>query len=112
MVSYEVWWKRSVEEDLRKIGRQQIPHIIKTIETLKVNPLTFKCRKLQGAINFYRIRVGDYRVIYHVDSDVRKCTLRSSPLIKGLRSNPDNIKFGRVDNVRHSLRRIEVIKDN
>lgn len=75
MSSFEVWWKRSAEEDLRKIDRQQIPHVIKTIETLKINPLTFQCRKLQGATNIYRIRVGDYRVIYHVDSDVKRVTI-------------------------------------
>ena len=69
MGSYRIFWKKSVERDLRKIDRQWIPRILEAIESLAENPFPPHCRKLRGAENFYRIRVGDYRVIYMVDTD-------------------------------------------
>ncbi|TFB08521.1 type II toxin-antitoxin system RelE/ParE family toxin [Candidatus Atribacteria bacterium MT.SAG.1] len=48
---------------------KQIPRIIKSIESLAKNPFSRQYRKLQGTDNFYRIRVGDYRVVYQVDTN-------------------------------------------
>ncbi len=67
MGSYEIKWKHSAEKDLRSIDRQCIPQILKVIESLADNPFQLKSRKLQGAEASYRIRVGDYRIIYQVD---------------------------------------------
>jgi mRNA interferase RelE/StbE len=69
MDSYDIRWKKSAEKDLLGIDYKQIPRIIKSIESLAKNPLSRQYRKLQGTDNFYRIRVGDYRVIYQVDKD-------------------------------------------
>jgi len=67
MGSYEIKWKHSAEKDLRSIDRQFIPRILEVIESLADNPFKFKYRKLQGSESSYRIRVGDYRIIYQVD---------------------------------------------
>jgi len=67
MDSYEILWKKSAEQDLRSIDRQQITHIINTVESLSSNPFPPQHRKLKGSEREYRIRVGDYRVIYQVD---------------------------------------------
>jgi mRNA interferase RelE/StbE len=45
--------------------------MIRAIERLATNPRPKGCRKLEGADNLWRIRVGDYRVIYSVD-DARR----------------------------------------
>lgn len=68
MVSYDIQWKKSAEKDLFNIDHQQIPLIIKNIESLVKNPFPKQYCKLRGTDNFYRIRVGNYRVIYQVDS--------------------------------------------
>jgi mRNA interferase RelE/StbE len=68
MGSYEIRWKRSAERDLRNIDPQQIPRIISAIESLAENPFPPQHRKLRGSEVDYRIRVGDYRVIYQVDT--------------------------------------------
>lgn len=71
MDSYEVRWKNSAEQDLRKISSQQIPLIIKAIESLVDNPFPRQHRKLRGSERDYRIRVGDYRVIYQVETKTK-----------------------------------------
>ena len=68
MASFEILWKNSAEHDLRKIDRQYIPQILNAIEGLSENPFPTACRKLRGSESSYRIRIGDHRVIYQVDS--------------------------------------------
>lgn len=68
MGSYDVQWKTSAEKELRSIDRQQIPRVVSAVEALADNPFPSNCRKLRGSERDYRIRVGDYRVIYQVDS--------------------------------------------
>jgi len=36
------------------------------VSALSKNPRPFGCRKLSGSENDWRIRVGDYRVIYEI----------------------------------------------
>ncbi len=67
MASYEIQWKHSAEKDLRGIDRQFISRILKAINSLTDNPFPSQHRKLQGSESSYRIRIGDYRVIYQVD---------------------------------------------
>ena len=67
MASYEIQWKHSAEKDLRGIDKQFISRIIEAINSLSDDPFPSKHRKLQGTESSYRIRIGDYRVIYQVD---------------------------------------------
>ena len=71
MGSFEIQWKRSAERDLRNVDRQHIPRIVKTIEALADDPFPYQYCKLQGTERLYRIRVGDYRAIYQVDTEAK-----------------------------------------
>jgi len=75
MGSYEIQWKRSAERDLRNIDPPQIPQIVQAVEPLIDNPFPSQCRKLRGSERDYRIRVGDYRVIYQVDIKAKVVTI-------------------------------------
>ena len=44
--------------------------VIKAVEALADAPRPSGCKKLQGSEDTYRIRVGDYRVIYSVDDSI------------------------------------------
>ncbi|WP_456474556.1 type II toxin-antitoxin system RelE family toxin [Candidatus Pyrohabitans sp.] len=75
MDSYEIRWKNSAERDLRKIDSQHVPRIIKAVESLVDDPFPPQRRKLRGSEQNYRIRVGNYRVIYQVDTKARIVTI-------------------------------------
>lgn len=75
MASYEIRWKGSAERDLRNVDPQQIPRIVRAIDFLVNNPFPSQCRKLRGSERDYRIRVGDYRVIYQVDVKTKVVTI-------------------------------------
>jgi mRNA interferase RelE/StbE len=75
MDSYEIRLKSSAERDLRNIDRQYIPRIINTIESLAVDPFSSQTRKIRGSERIYRIRVGDYRVVYEIDTKTKIVTI-------------------------------------
>lgn len=70
MASYRVEVTKSANKDLRGIDRQWIPKIFAAIESLQTDPRPTGCKKLVGSQHTYRIRVGDYRVIYDIQDDV------------------------------------------
>ena len=70
MASYSLWWKHSAKKELKALDRQIIPKILAAVEALAEEPHPPGCRKLQGSHHLWRVRVGDYRVIYSVDAGV------------------------------------------
>ncbi|TAN51981.1 MAG: type II toxin-antitoxin system RelE/ParE family toxin [Methylococcaceae bacterium] len=66
MACYRLVWKSSAEKELRKLPREVISRLVELAETLVVNPFPLGARKLVGTANAYRVRAGDYRLIYEV----------------------------------------------
>jgi mRNA interferase RelE/StbE len=67
MGSFKIDLKRSFEKDLNKLDSKLIPRIIDAIENLSENPFSEQTKKLKGVESTYRLRIGDYRVIYQVE---------------------------------------------
>jgi mRNA interferase RelE/StbE len=57
----------SAEKELQKLSRQLISRIVSRLEDLASDPRPAGCKKMQGGDREWRIRVGDYRVVYTVD---------------------------------------------
>ena len=68
MGTFKINWKISSEQDLKKIDKQYILKILDAIESLTSNPFPSQSKKIKSSESSYRLRVGDYRVIYQVDS--------------------------------------------
>ena len=68
MASFRLEWRASAAKELRKIDRQVIPRIMAAVEQLACEPYPPGAKKLQGTESSYRIRVGDYRIVYEVDA--------------------------------------------
>jgi len=66
MATYRVEWKASAFRELKRLDRQVVPRIFEAVDALHDSPFPVGVRKLQGSDCTYRIRVGDYRVIYDV----------------------------------------------
>lgn len=69
MDSYRIEFAKSAEKDLRKIDRSMIPRLLAEIESLETNPRPDGVRKLVGSERTYRIRIGQYRVVYEIEDD-------------------------------------------
>ena len=51
--------------------RQEVARVIEAVEHLANEPLPHGSQKLSGSERTYRIRIGDYRVIYEVLTEAR-----------------------------------------
>ena len=71
MASYRIEFARSAEKDLRRCNPVLASNILRRIEALQDDPTPRQAQKLRGTERTYRLRVGDYRVIYEVDPDIR-----------------------------------------
>lgn len=63
---YEVYLERTAERDLKKLQPQKFHRVIQIIKSLAEDPRPHGCRKISGSQNDWRIRVGDYRIIYEI----------------------------------------------
>jgi mRNA interferase RelE/StbE len=62
-MSYQVLIKRSAEKELEALPAELQDRIVRKLLVLEGNPRPQGVKKLQGG-NTYRLRVGDYRVLY------------------------------------------------
>jgi len=70
-VKYEVEISESAEKFLEKVPQKDRSRIIEKIDTLADDPIPSGSIKLQGRTPvLYRIRSGDYRVVYSIKKDV------------------------------------------
>ena len=76
MATYSLSYKPSVEKDLQSIPRPLVARIIARVERLPSDPFPPQSAKLQGAERLHRLRIGDYRVVYEVDTDARHITVQ------------------------------------
>ena len=66
MDTYKIEWRRSAIKELEKLPRPIISKIVSAVDNLSSNPYPEGVRKLVGSENSYRIRIGDYRVLYNI----------------------------------------------
>lgn len=68
--SYRLRIKRSAEKELRRAPKADLRRIVERMESLATDPRPPGCEKL-FAENAYRVRQGDYRILYSVDDRER-----------------------------------------
>lgn len=68
MADYRLLIKPSAAREIEAIGsRRNLGRVIECISALAIEPRPMGCEKLSGAENRWRIRQGDYRIVYCVD---------------------------------------------
>lgn len=70
MAAFRLEYKSSVKKELRKLAKTDRVAIVHKIELLKSQPHPEGSAKLKGSRDLYRIRHGDYRVIYQKQESV------------------------------------------
>jgi len=72
---YSISLRSSAEKDLRHLPKSLISRVMKRIEDLISDPFPRQAVKLSDVERLYRIRVGDYRVVYEVDTQKKLITI-------------------------------------
>lgn len=68
-MTHEVRLKPSAERVLRKLPAAIRSRIASRLDQLSSNPRPSGCEKLGGVDDLYRVRVGDYRVVYQISDE-------------------------------------------
>lgn len=68
-MSYRVEVSRRALKAMRALPRKDLQRVRAVIELLADNPRPPGCRQLAGEEHAYRVRSGDYRIIYDVYDD-------------------------------------------
>ena len=71
MALFSIRWRSSTRKDLRSLPRQEVVRVIEAVGQLATEPLPHGSQKLSGSERTYRLRVGDYRVVYEVLTESR-----------------------------------------
>jgi mRNA interferase RelE/StbE len=67
-VSYEVVILPRAQKQIRSIPSRIAESVEEKLRSLAENPRPAGCKKLRGHEEAWRIRVGDYRIIYDIDN--------------------------------------------
>ena len=77
MARYRVVVRKSVWKDLDRVPRKDVRRIVKAIGALATDPRPPQSKKLSGEEK-YRLRCGDYRVIYEIcDEQLVVCVVKA-----------------------------------
>lgn len=75
---YKIQFSRSAEKEIAALPNAVLKRVANAIDKLESNPRPTGCKKLKGSSqNLWRIRIGDYRVVYSIEDvllivDIRK----------------------------------------
>lgn len=65
---YKLEWTKRALSDLKDFDNFTLQRIVKKINELSISPFSKDIKRLKGARG-YRLRVGDYRVIFDIEKD-------------------------------------------
>ena len=66
---YTVEISRRAQRDLRKLSEAAREQVVPVMQALARDPRPAGVRKLRGAESLWRVRAGDYRIIYEIESE-------------------------------------------
>ena len=64
---FNVKYSNQSEKFLKKADKVLVKRIIDKIEKVKEEPIIHDAKKIEGSKGIFRVRVGDFRILYEVD---------------------------------------------
>ena len=69
-MTYSVQIKPAAQRQIKKLPLDIQAQIIQKLAELELDPRPINVQKLSGEENAYRVRVGDYRIVYEIYDQV------------------------------------------
>jgi mRNA interferase RelE/StbE len=76
VTEYLVTFTASAKNELKDLPSEVIARLLPKIRELSGNPRPAGCKKLRGYKDRWRIRVGNYRVVYAIDDTSKAVDIR------------------------------------
>ena len=97
---HEVLLERAAERDLKRLSLTVYDRIVPHLKALSQNPRPTGCKKIAGSRSDWRIRIGDYRVIYEIDDRTKVVT----PILAWLRRPAKRLERSKAVGIPRALR--------
>ena len=68
-MTWEIRFSPRAKRELAQLPKRDMNRVDNRIQALQEEPHPANCQKLSGFENLYRIRAGDYRIIYQIIDD-------------------------------------------
>ena len=75
MSAYKIIIVGAVHKQLKRINREDKKRILDKIQSLANNPRPHGFKELKGSENLFRVRTGDYRIIYEIQDKMLLITI-------------------------------------
>ena len=72
---FDIVWKKSAAKELQGLDQTIRGRVMAAIANLENDPFPHGVRKLQGTAHTFRLRVGDYRVVFQVSEPINQITI-------------------------------------
>ena len=72
---YDITALPAVDKDLDRLSRQVQQRIARRVDSLAADPRPSGVESIAGHPGYYRVRVGEYRIVYSVDDAARLVTI-------------------------------------
>lgn len=69
MAKYKLFFTETFYKNLKSISAKDVKRILSRTNALADDPRPTDCKKLSGNEERYRIRQGDYRIIYSIEDE-------------------------------------------
>lgn len=69
---YQLLFAKVVKKQQKKIPKRDLEKIKKLLLSLQKDPRPAKCKKLRGSQQDYRIRYGDWRILYTIEDHEKR----------------------------------------
>jgi mRNA interferase RelE/StbE len=69
-LAYRIEFTSRAQRDFKALDGSVRGRIARRIDSLANNPYPSGIKKLEGEDELYRLRVGDYRILYQIKNDV------------------------------------------
>jgi mRNA interferase RelE/StbE len=74
-MAYKILVERNAEKEFKKIPKEIQKKIVLIITKLKDNSRPINARKISDSENYYRIRIGDYRILYEINDKEKELNI-------------------------------------
>ncbi len=74
-VKFKVIYSSRASKQLAEIPARDYFSIVSLIDALQTNPLPRGIKKMKGYKDYYRLRKGDYRIVYRVEFNIVTITI-------------------------------------
>ena len=72
---YSIEFTTAAEKDILRLPHPIHERVEYVVDQFQSDPRPMHCKKLRGLSNMWRVRIGDYRILYNINNKQKRITI-------------------------------------